>query len=440
MKARLVPVFFQSGIDQEFEDQVAVLSEILSNEAEILEPVELGKALPHAEAVLFPQMLGDAYRQLDAIKRLGLPLLIVTSEFGTLSMWDWEIRSYLRSEGIQTIAPYDLSQTMIVVRGLQVKRELERSKLRVYQDNPGAGFQPEIFKRFYWWEDECTQRMESKFGIRIEKRSYAELGAKAKQISELEAEAVLKTWESRLTTNELSTQALHSALKLFIALKDEMNQDENIKAMGINCLNESHYSDTTPCLAWNMLYEDRGLIWGCEADTVSMLAKYILNKSLHVPVMMTNLYPFLLGQAALKHERINAFPEVNEPQNHILAAHCGYLGVLPQSFSTEWTLREKVLAIVDDNATAIDARLPEGEITLAKFHPTFEKMMVVEGSLVSYAQFPNSDCLNGAILKAPNGYEFMDKLVSHHCLLMKGHNRVQIELLGEIFGFEIESL
>ena len=36
--------------------------------------------------------------------------------------------------------------------------------------------------------------------------------------------------------------------------------------------------------------------------------------------MMTNLYPFLMGQAALAHERIPHFPAVDEPENHILAA------------------------------------------------------------------------------------------------------------------------
>ena len=60
----------------------------------------------------------------------------------------------------------------------------------------------------------------------------------------------------------------------------------------MNCLNESRYSDTTPCLAWNMLYEEQSMIWGCEADIVAMLTKYILNKSLDVPIMMTNIYPF----------------------------------------------------------------------------------------------------------------------------------------------------
>ncbi|GAI29272.1 unnamed protein product, partial [marine sediment metagenome] len=47
--------------------------------------------------------------------------------------------------------------------------------------------------------------------------------------------------------------------------------------------------------------------------------------------------------AVQKHEGIKDLPEVDEPENHILVVHCGYLGLLPKSFATEWTLRPKVL-------------------------------------------------------------------------------------------------
>jgi L-fucose isomerase-like protein len=187
-----------------------------------------------------------------------------------------------------------------------------------------------------------------------------------------------------------------------------------------------------------MLYEECGLIWGCEGDTLSMLTKYILHKSLDTPIMMTNLYPFLLGQAALKHERIPEFPVVDELENHVLVAHCGYLGVLPKSFSSQWTLRPKVLAIVDDNATAIDARLPTGPVTLAKLDPTLKKITVSEGSLTGYAQYPNSDCLNGGIIKVADGHRLMNTLSSHHYLLMTGHILVDINLLAKVFDLEVE--
>jgi hypothetical protein len=437
MKARLVPLYFPVGKDGEFEQQAERLKILLAGEAELLEPVALGSPLPEAEAVVFPQLLGEAYRRVDQLKAIDIPILIITSEFGTLSMWDWEIVSYLKSAGVETLAPYNLEQTKKICRGLSVKRELKETKFLVFQDNPGEGFQASIFKRFYWWEDECVQRMIDKFGITLVKKSFKELGARARQIPDREAEERWEGWQLNVAA---PPQALNSAIKLYLALKRELDQDEQIKGIGINCLNESRFSDTTPCLAWNMLYEERGLIWGCEADIMSMLTKYILHKSLQVPIMMTNLYPFLMGQAALKHERIERFPEVKDPENYILVAHCGYLGVLPNSFSTEWTLRPKVLAIVDDNATAIDARLPVGPVTLAKLHPTLNKMTVVEGNLEGYAQYPNSDCLNGGIIKVTDGQKLMNALSSHHYLLLAGHNAVNIDMLATIFDLELEKI
>ena len=177
-----------------------------------------------------------------------------------------------------------------------------------------------------------------------------------------------------------------------------------------------------------------------EADTVTMLSKVILHKSLGVPIMISNLYPFLMGQAALKHEHIPEFPSTPEPENHILAAHCGYLGVLPESFASQWSLKPKVLAIVDDNATAIDARLPEGRLTLAKLGPTLEKLSFTEATLEGYAQYPGSHCLNGAVIKVPDGRRLMGSLDSHHYLLLAGHLRAEIELLAAVFGLEIQAL
>jgi len=438
MKARLAPLYFDPGRDADFDTQLATLQTLLADVAELLDPVALGDRLPEAEAVVFPQFLGEAYRQVDRFKKIDVPILIITSEFGTLSMWDWEIAGYLKSAGVKTIAPYTLQQTKTICRALAVKRELQQTKFLVFQDNPGEGFQASIFKRFYWWEDECTQRMLDKFGVTVVKRSFKELGERAKAIPDLEAE---EAWSTRqISTSGLPTPAIRSAFKLYLAVRREMERYANVGAVGINCLNESHFSDTTPCLAWNLLFEEQQIIWGCEADTVSMLTKYILHKSLDVPIMMTNLYPFLLGQAALKHERISNFPAVENPEDCLLVAHCGYLGVVPQSFAAEWTLRPKVLAIVDDNASAIDARLPTGDATLAKLDASMDRMTVVAGSLEGYVQYPGSDCLNGGVIRVPDGRRMMERLSSHHYLLMTGDNAADVGLVGKVFGLEIEQI
>lgn len=439
MKARIVPLYFP-GRDDEFDTQVANLKALLADEADILEPVALGEALPDCDAVLFPQVLGDAYRQVDDLRAIEVPILFVTSEFGTVSMWDWEIASFLRTKGIETIAPYSLDQTKMVCRALGVKRDLHQSKFLVFQDNPGEGFQASIFKRFYWWENEAVQRMIDKFGITIEKKSYKQFGEEAATIPDEEADAVWAEWKDRMQFVGLTDRARRSALKTYILLKRHVEADPSIKSVGINCLNESHYSDTTPCIAWNMLFEEKELLWGCEGDIVTMLTEYILYETLRVPIMMTNMYPFLMGQAALKHERIPYFPETEEPENHILAAHCGYLGVLPQSMSTSWEARPKVLAIVDDNAHALNARMAEGPMTLAKFNAGFESMSVIQGELAGYAQYEDSDCLNGAVLKVPDGQKLVREISSHHYLLMSGHTAPDIVLLARIFDFEVDQL
>jgi len=439
MKAQLVPLYFDPGRDADFDKMLAALRTLLADHADLLEPVPLGGRIPAADGVLFPQLLGEAYRQVPAFQAIRVPILLVTSEFGTLSMWDWEIAEYLRSAGVETIGPYNLEQTKKVCAALAVKRELQTTKFLVYQDDPGEGFQAPIFKRFYWWEDECSQRLADKFGIQVVKKSFRELGAAAKAIPDGLADQTWNRWQ--VPTAGLTERAVRSAVKLYLAVKRDLDADRSIRAVGMNCLNESHFSDSTPCLAWNMLYQEQGILWGCEADTLSMATKYLLHKSLGAPIMMTNLYPFLLGNAALKHERIESFPAVeSEPENHVLVAHCGYMGVIPTAFASEWTLRSKVLAIVDANAVAIDARLPVGTATLAKLHPTMDKMTVAEGQLTGYAQFPGSDCLNGGVIKVRDGRKLMRSLASHHYLLLVGHHRADLQFLGQVFGLTVEEV
>jgi hypothetical protein len=441
MKARLVPLYFRSADDPDFAAQTQQLRELLGDHAELLEPLPLGAALPEADAVVFPQLVGDAYRRVPEIRALTLPILVLTSEFGTMAMWDWEIVSYLRGEGIETIAPCSLAGATIVCRALVARRQLRQGKFLVYQDRPGeGGFQPSIFKRFYWWEDECSERMRDVFGLTIVKRSFRELGERAQQIPDDVARAEWERWRERVPLGDVSERATLSALKLYRAVCDEVEAEDGVLAAGINCLNESAFSDTTPCLAWNLLYQERDLIWGCEGDTVSMLTKFIVHRSLRAPIMMSNLYPFLMGQTALKHERIPAFPEVDEPENYVLAAHCGYLGVVPQPFATEWKLRGKVLAIVDQNASAIDARLPVGDLTLAKLDSTLRTLVVAEGELTGYAGYPGSDCLNGALIRVPDGHALMERLPSHHSLLTVGHDLPGLTLLGQVFGLQIDRL
>ena len=440
MKAQLVPLFFKKDKTEKFEKQLQNLRNLLGGQADFLPAVGLGDPIPSCDAVVFPEILGEAYRSVEKFRSIRVPILIITSEFATVSMWDWEIANFLKNKGVTTLAPYNLEQAKTLCAGLAAKRLLAETRFLIFQDNPGEGFQPDIFKCFYWWEEECTGLIKKRFGVDIVRRSFKKLGAEAKGISDADAKKEWKRWDFPVS-DDLSERALLSAVKVYLAVKEEIGGDPSFRGIGINCLNESAYSDTTPCLAWNMLFEEKGMIWACEGDTLSLATKFLLHKSLGAPIMMTNIYPFLMGMAALKHEKIPGFPEtLEEPENHLLLAHCGYFGLVPRSFCTSWVVRPPVLGIVDKNAHVFDARMPVGRITLAKLDATLAKMMVIEGDLRGYVQYPGSDCRNGAIVRVPDGHRLVKDMYSHHQLLMTGNRLKDIELVAPVFGLTLETI
>jgi hypothetical protein len=438
----LLPVSLEAEPGESFKRQLAELQRLSAGLVDWLPPAFIGDRKDGGvTAVVVPDMSGLAYRLLKEFRQIEVPILVITSEFGTVSMWDWEIRDYLRRRGVDTVAPTSLEELGDLLRALAVRETLPRARMLAYLDDLGAGMQPDIFKRFYWWEEECVADMQSSFGVTIEHRSWRGLASRAASLPE---QRILETHE-RLSPgvpmSDLTWRARAEALRLYLALSDELDDTPDVIAAGINCLNESTTSPTTPCLAWNLLFEERGLIWGCEADLTSMMTKFLTWSSLRTPVMMTNLYPFLMGEAALKHEKIPYFPQVpGRAEDHILVAHCGFLGVVPQSFSTSWSVKPRVLEIVDPNAHALDARIAEGDTTIVKLTSTMDTLTVTPAELTGYHQYANSDCLNGAVLRVQDGYRVVESLPSHHAVLATGDIRRRLELVSPILGLRVQNI
>ena len=94
---------------------------------------------------------------------------------------------------------------------------------------------------------------------------------------------------------------------------------------------------------------------------------------------------------------------------------------------------------MDPNATAIDARFPVGDVTLVKLDPTFDTISAVEGELRFYAQYRDSDCLNGAVIRVPDGRTYVENLVSHHAILSAGHNLDMVRLVAAVFDLDVQT-
>ncbi len=437
MKARLVPFYFSEANErerQEFSVQIERLKEFYGDVAEFLPATLVGDPIPDADAILFPQLIFAAFRHNDEMKSYGLPMIVLTSRFGTVEMWDWEVITYLRDLGCNVFSPYSIDMAKTILRAIAVKSSLKAgAKFLMFQDTPGEGMQANIFKRFYWWEEESTRTMEDTFGCKLIYRSWKAVGDRARQISDENAKKVGEDWN--IHQENVCETAYLRAVKIYIAVKEVIDEIGDVAGVGSNCLNESFHCDTTPCLAWNMLFERDHIIWACEGDTLTLLSTYIIYRSIEKPIMMTNLYPFLVGMAALAHEHIDQFPDIEDPDNHALGVHCGYFGLVPRSFCSEWTLRPKVLAIVDDQAIVVDCRLPKGPVTLAKIFPGFKKLSIIEAEIEDYVQYPGSDCRNGALIRYKDGHKVMDALCSHHSLIVSGNVKPQMLQMAKVFGF-----
>ncbi|MDR2163614.1 MAG: hypothetical protein LBO70_06725 [Clostridiales Family XIII bacterium] len=442
-KARLIPLYFKAANEREigeFNTQVENLKGMYGDVAEILKVAAVGDPIPDADAIVFPQLIGAAFGDRDKLAAYGLPMIALTSKFGTVEMWDWEIVTYLREKGLTVFSPYTTELAKVVIRSIAAKKAMkDGAKFLMFQDSPGEGMQAYIFKRFFWWERECTERLEDTFGVKLIYRSYRELNEKAAGISDDMAREVCRDWNVP-KDQELTDVSFLKAVKLYIAVKEVIEELGGVEGVGANCLNESFNSGTTPCLAWNELFERDGIIFACEGDTLTMISTFILYRSLVQPVMMTNLYPFLVGMAALAHEKIDKFPDIDDPDNHALGVHCGYYGFAPRGFCSKWVMRPKVLEIVDDDAHVIDCEFAKGPVTLAKIYPDLKRFSVIEAEIEDYVQYPGSDCRNGALIRWKDGHRIMEHLCSHHALIVTGNQKPALTQLAKTFGFELVSL
>ncbi|MBQ6540586.1 MAG: hypothetical protein IJL71_06145, partial [Oscillospiraceae bacterium] len=94
LKAKVVPLRFKEANDREvgeYFDQLTKLNEIYGGVAEFKDTVLVGDPIPECDAIVFPQMIGAGYHYKEALRDYDKPIVVITSQFGTVDMWDWEL-------------------------------------------------------------------------------------------------------------------------------------------------------------------------------------------------------------------------------------------------------------------------------------------------------------------------------------------------------------
>jgi len=87
----------------------------------------------------------------------------------------------------------------------------------------------------------------------------------------------------------------------------------------------------------------------------------------------------------------------------------------------------------------VDGRVAQGPMTLAKLHPRLTDIQVIEGVVEGYAEYPGSDCRNGALLRVPDVRALMKGFYSHHYCLLTGRQRAGIEHVAAVLGIGVDA-
>ena len=75
---------------------------------------------------------------------------------------------------------------------------------------------------------------------------------------------------------------------------------------------------------------------------------------------------------------------------------------------------------------------------MTKLDPKLERLQVIPAELEGYAGYPGSDCRNGGIVRVRDGHALMDRLYSHHQILMPGDHALELGLAARAFSLATE--
>jgi len=106
--------------------------------------------------------------------------------------------------------------------------------------------------------------------------------------------------------------------------------------------------------------------------------------------------------------------------------------------ATKWTLREKVLSIVDEQAHVIDAQIGTGPMTLTKLHSRLDRIFLCGAELESYVQYPGSDCRNGGLIRVKDGHQLVERLYSHHVSIIQGNHNDELRMVAQLLGLILD--
>jgi L-fucose isomerase-like protein len=350
---------------------------------------------------------------IEALLRWEGPIIAFSGQFTpAFSLYAVAEERHLRKN---LFIALDYKEIRRILNVLKAKKALAQTKI-VLIGNPGPWH-----LRWYGFPD--LEAIRRKVGTLFTPVELRELIEQVEDVDLEKAASLAEEWiNGAEKVKEPSMDDLKKSAAVCLAIENILKR-KGANAMAINCLRITLSAKLSgrianPCMGMSYL-QDKGIPCGCEMDIAGLLTKLVMSNLSEKPTFLGNI--------------VRAEPE----SNLIKISHC----ILPtrmQGFDKEplhYTLRD----YHGRGGVTAFTEVPLGvEVTLARAHRNLKRIVAVKGEIIACDD--TTTCRNTLTIKVRNAREFIRRAEGNHHALVFGDYLEDLEVLGELIGFQVNEV
>ncbi|MGQ4891612.1 MAG: hypothetical protein ACP6IP_03885 [Candidatus Njordarchaeia archaeon] len=251
------------------------------------------------------------------------------------------------------------------------------------------------------------EKLKGKFGITVDKITIEQLIERYGKLGP--AQEVLAEKNARMT-EEVGINDFEKVGKIHSAIENLL-KEKTADAFTIKCFDLLEPLGTTPCLSLS-IFNDKGVIAGCEGDVPATVAMLIAKAFSGKPAFMANI---------LKVE-----------EDVITLAHC----TIPRKLTESYTLRTHFESGI---GIGVEGKIRSGErVTVLRVSPMYDEIRVGEGTILDGDPFSNDLCRTQVKIRLDKeAVNLLKDPMGNHQIIAFGEIKKEIEMLGDLLGIKV---
>jgi len=353
--------------------------------------------------------------RIHGIERYKKPVARIGKGIGNV-----DVSAYMRSRGLEGYAIFDFNQLNDLISLLKVRKAI--NKTRILRISGGEEIPWGVVSSIYDFE-----KLKEKYGVEVKTVLFDEFFEEMEEITKKEKEKAEKVYNKLVKEAvkvHMKKEDMMGSIYFYLAAKSLMEKF-NCNTFTSSCFELCstqipEKKKFVPCLTHTLL-KDEGFPSACEEDMSVLLAMAIL--------MYVSKKSSYMGN-----------PSVID--KNIIRIHHDVPGIKMKGIDKDglpYEIRNFTVAGWGVNIR-YDFSQDKGEkVTLARFDPEAEKILLVKGEILKGINFNEIGCSLGLEIKVSDAMEYFHKAADfgHHLAMIYGDYTDEIKKMGKLINFEV---